>query len=1193
MALSQVQCLDENHINLRTNESKPEFFYSEEQRLALEALLEGGVGTLEQFLTSSGVRNFLSELEVSRLSGSVEVFNPGSLDACTGSIVDSDEAQSSLQYWPQRSDTSLPDLDLGWPPCAAYRGVTRAHVYAQPPLDGHAHIKEVVRKTIAQAQKVIAVVMDLFTDVDIFKDLLDASFKRKVAVYVVLEATGVPHFLNMCERAAMHTGHLKNLRVRSIRGTEFFTRSSKKVCGSQSQKFMFVDGDKAVSGSYSFTWSASRLDRNIITVLTGQAVDTFDKLFQDLYMMSNGVNLNKINLLDEPKPEPVPQTAPAPLPSATMALKLINPKYALVFSTATAKISNTPSENIKQTKEVPEASQIHPGLLHLEKANMTEYLPVWPDPDPSSDVIGFINIRDYSKPIQAHLMRSELFEVSQAIRFKDPLNVQEEPLPGKAYPKPRLESFKPLVDSFEEQSLKEPQISPENNNMNAKPTDQIHQTSSRHTEESIFMLSSSNDENDSTVAQGMKKVTDSLSLEADEIHANPGKSITVHSDAVQDKDCQMSTELQCQTVTSSCTETLLAHFETISVKHITDTETESFRTTAVQDNPEHRSKVTGPDKNETKVVGSSFSSKSEEYFECSDSLTADSGFKHMVNGIPTASGLSEKDWLLDDSNGSKDSSNTVTHSLSPVTLQLQKQALMASPSDHESVKESLEVTESPQLQSGLQGQCSRQHITGLTIHSEPEDTEAVLVIETDNLFELVSNDNEQQMQETNANSQLASETEVILSPLEAKTDASEGKPDWRDRKGEELPLHELKYASHLIVNDESGTEPLEWDNANKSELVLNEFSTSVWQGKLAAPVIVVQMKTESQSIVFSDSMNEMPLSEFKPELPSRFNYISNFTPAAEVNDVKHSRHQEKVDTLHTVLQKSLHAKREHEEDCNFPAQCTDPEDLMIIKDPDLERSFKVQGDYKSVLGLKKKEAVYTLITEDKTEPPGQKICCVPKHSADVHSSTRKQNFSQKVLGKDKPIQEHTCTYREHMNQPEAKAKFEGDMRRIRRPSPKPRQTPPEARGGSTKASVTKLLGSNHPARPAANTSDEQNTTHRKQQGQNKAVNALPTLTALPDKFKARRTAPTRSSQSQVGHSRTDPSPARISFPQNQPQAQLDRTRAIQLGPSSSRQRSASTAEDSPSSSGTPHLRRSRSFKGKTTGSPLKQSENKS
>lgn len=57
--------------------------------------------------------------------------------------------------------------------------------------------------------QVIAVVMDIFTDVDIFRDLLDAGFKRKVSVYILLERTTLPHFLSMCQRACMHAGHLK------------------------------------------------------------------------------------------------------------------------------------------------------------------------------------------------------------------------------------------------------------------------------------------------------------------------------------------------------------------------------------------------------------------------------------------------------------------------------------------------------------------------------------------------------------------------------------------------------------------------------------------------------------------------------------------------------------------------------------------------------------------------------------------------------------------------------------------------------------------------------------------------------------------------------------------------------------------------------------------------------------------------
>lgn len=59
--------------------------------------------------------------------------------------------------------------------------------------------------------------MDMFTDVDIFKDLLDAGFKRKVGVYIILDETNVKHFLQMCERAQMHAGHLKVRMTRRVR----------------------------------------------------------------------------------------------------------------------------------------------------------------------------------------------------------------------------------------------------------------------------------------------------------------------------------------------------------------------------------------------------------------------------------------------------------------------------------------------------------------------------------------------------------------------------------------------------------------------------------------------------------------------------------------------------------------------------------------------------------------------------------------------------------------------------------------------------------------------------------------------------------------------------------------------------------------------------------------------------------------
>lgn len=178
MAFSQVQCLDDSHVNWRSSESKPEFFYSEEQRLALEALVARGPEAFYEVLQRENIRDFLSELELKRILETIEVYDPGSEDprgtglaqrpqdngvgncgggeeaSGVGGTPTEAEQPPSLEYWPQKSDRSIPQLDLGWPDTIAYRGVTRASVYMQPPIEGQAHIKEVVRKMISQAQKV-------------------------------------------------------------------------------------------------------------------------------------------------------------------------------------------------------------------------------------------------------------------------------------------------------------------------------------------------------------------------------------------------------------------------------------------------------------------------------------------------------------------------------------------------------------------------------------------------------------------------------------------------------------------------------------------------------------------------------------------------------------------------------------------------------------------------------------------------------------------------------------------------------------------------------------------------------------------------------------------------------------------------------------------------------------------------------
>ncbi|XP_028311500.1 uncharacterized protein LOC114468673 [Gouania willdenowi] len=446
MALSQLQCLDDNNVNPRTHESKAEFFYCEDQRLALEALLRDGREGFTKYLEARDIRGFLSDPELETLTRSIEPYDPGS-ELFPENVVDQPEPLS-LHYWPDMSDISIPQMDLGWPDSEAYRGVTRTTVYTQPPLEGQVHIKEVVRKIIIQASKVIAVVMDVFTDVDIFRDLIDAGFKRKVSIYILLERTNLPHFMAMCQRANMHTGHLKQLRVRCTQGAEFYTRTCTKVRGQMGHRFMFVDGDKAVSGSYNFTWMSSRLDRNLITVTTGQAVNSFDQLFRFLFANSTHVDLRQVTKESEPKLEPLPQPIAVAAPSAEVARKLYNPKYALVLAnnpSPTASVAREPPKEpeasedpkIKRRKKAieEEAPPLHPGLVDLEKAHLISYLPIWPEPDPASDVIGFINIRDTRKPTQVHLQRSEMFETSQAIRFSSPFMKAEETLPKEAKPR--------------------------------------------------------------------------------------------------------------------------------------------------------------------------------------------------------------------------------------------------------------------------------------------------------------------------------------------------------------------------------------------------------------------------------------------------------------------------------------------------------------------------------------------------------------------------------------------------------------------------------------------------------------------------------------------------------------------------------------------------------------------------------------
>ncbi|XP_014444187.1 protein FAM83F [Tupaia chinensis] len=334
MAESQLSCLDEAHVNERLTEAQAAFYYCERRRAALEALLGGGEQAYRERVQKEQLRDFLSSRERQALRAAWSPYEDpapaapargkGKAKAKAAEPAPA-EPSESLAYWPELSDTEVPPLDLGWTDSGFYRGVSRVTLFTHPPKEEKApHLKQVVRQMIQQAQKVIAVVMDLFTDCDIFQDIVDAASKRRVPVYIILDEAGVKHFLEMCQGLELLDFRIRNIRVRSVTGVGFYMPTG-KIKGTLSSRFLMVDGDKVATGSYRFTWSSSYVDRNLLLLLTGQNVEPFDVEFRELYAISEEVDLyRQLGLAGGP--------GRLGLNSSTVARKIINPKYALVAS---------------------------------------------------------------------------------------------------------------------------------------------------------------------------------------------------------------------------------------------------------------------------------------------------------------------------------------------------------------------------------------------------------------------------------------------------------------------------------------------------------------------------------------------------------------------------------------------------------------------------------------------------------------------------------------------------------------------------------------------------------------------------------------------------------------------------------------------------------------------------------------------
>ncbi|XP_073405697.1 protein FAM83F [Dendrobates tinctorius] len=362
MAESQIQCLRDDHVNEKITEKMVYFYYSEDQRRCMEVLINHGIQAYRQYIKDKQIKDFLSTKELTDLKSDFmkyEIDNPKKeKKQQANKHGEEKEKDSSLQYWPALTDTEIPPLDLGWPEKGYYRGVSKLLVYTHPPKENAPTIKAVVRDLIQNAKKVIAIVMDYFTDREVFQDVLDAADKRRVPVYLILGESGFKHFLEMCEFMQLSGFMLRNLRVRYVTGVGFYLTPG-KIRGSISHKYMMVDGDKVAFGSFRLTWSSLRVDRSIMTLLSGQYAEPFDVEFCELYAISEEVNLYKELGLPDTRPSPM---LGARQRSSTIARKLINPKYSLVVGRSPA-----PGEMLRFGTPNPPDKEESEGDKRMEK----------------------------------------------------------------------------------------------------------------------------------------------------------------------------------------------------------------------------------------------------------------------------------------------------------------------------------------------------------------------------------------------------------------------------------------------------------------------------------------------------------------------------------------------------------------------------------------------------------------------------------------------------------------------------------------------------------------------------------------------------------------------------------------------------------------------------------------------------------
>uniref|UniRef100_A0A8C0ILZ5 Family with sequence similarity 83 member A n=1 Tax=Chelonoidis abingdonii TaxID=106734 RepID=A0A8C0ILZ5_CHEAB len=277
--------------NQSVRPTKADFNHHESVRLATDALLDGGTESYLRALNEEGEVDFLSSVEAQYIKKNARepyYANESPTERETGPRQNDTGSLQSGTYFPI-SECSEPALLHTWSTAEKpyLKEKSSATVYFQ--TEKNSNIRDIIRRCISKTSQVLAIMMDVFTDTEIFCDVLEAANRRGVFVYLLLDQSNIKLFSELCDKVQIAEDHFKNISVRSVTGEVYCAKSGRKFSGQIQEKFIISDWRYVLSGSYSFTWLCGQVHRNFLSKFTGQVVELFDEEFRHLYALSKPV----------------------------------------------------------------------------------------------------------------------------------------------------------------------------------------------------------------------------------------------------------------------------------------------------------------------------------------------------------------------------------------------------------------------------------------------------------------------------------------------------------------------------------------------------------------------------------------------------------------------------------------------------------------------------------------------------------------------------------------------------------------------------------------------------------------------------------------------------------------------------------------------------------------------------------------